>query len=130
MANKELWEPDTWPAEARGVGMTEARTLQVHEDLSSCKVCWGNSATMAAEAAMMGIPSVFVGAEIFSYLLDLEKAGLVFCFDPDQLEKSMKTANELLSEDKSSKYLRLRDALVQDCQDVLDVIFHKINIGC
>ena len=51
--------------------------IHIHQDLASCSVFWGNSATMAAEAAVLGIPAIFVSAEKFAYIAELEAYGLL-----------------------------------------------------
>jgi predicted glycosyltransferase len=72
-----------------------------HEVLNRCRVFWGNSATMAAEAALLGIPSVYVSAEISSCLRELKDAGLLFHFMPNQLESSLQKAEELMESRRS-----------------------------
>jgi len=76
-----------------------ASPTQIHKDLSSCRAFWGNSATMAAEAAVLGIPAVFVGAEKFAYITELEELGLLFYFHPGQLDLSIEKLEQLLAGD-------------------------------
>jgi predicted glycosyltransferase len=71
-------------------------TVNIHGELYKCKVFWGNSATMAAEAAVLGIPAIFVGEKKFAYLKELENYGLVFCYSPDQVNESFSKLKELL----------------------------------
>ena len=77
--------------------------MKIHQDLRKCRVFWGNSATMAAEAVILGIPSIFVGSEKFAYLQELEGYGLLFCFPPDEIESSFNKLNELLMQSDAGK---------------------------
>jgi len=109
----------------------DANVLHVHTDLNSCSVFWGNSATMAAEAALLGIPSVFVGAEVFSYLRDLEKAGLVHCFAPADLTPSLEKARELLSDSGTyERYVSRKNELLKGHEDALEFIHQQIHKRC
>jgi len=94
-----------------------AGRLKIHEDLQQCRAFWGNSATMAAEAAILGIPAVFVGAEKFSYVEELEDYGLLFHFHPDEIEASFVRLNELL-EESSDKYSKARQRLLKEKIDI------------
>jgi len=76
-----------------------ADPIRIHRDLDGCKVFWGNSATMAAEAAVLGIPAIFVSAEKFAYITELEAYGLLYHFHPDDLEASFARLEELLAGD-------------------------------
>lgn len=71
--------------------------VNIHQDMKRSMVFWGNSATMAAEAVIMGIPSIFVGSEKFAYLQEMEEHGLLYCFPPDQIELSFKKLDDLLA---------------------------------
>ena len=51
----------------------------------------------AAEAAGLGIPAIFVSAEKFAYIRELEEYGLVFHYHPDQLNASLEKIDALLA---------------------------------
>jgi len=93
--------------------------VNVHRDLKECCAFWGNSATMAAEAVILGIPSVFVGSEKFAYLKELEDHGLLYCFQPDELELSFRKLDELISWPQSKKHFE---------QARIQLLKEKINI--
>ena len=95
-----------------------ANTLIIHKELNECRVFWGNSATMAAESAMLGIPSVFVSFEKFAYISELESYGLLFHFTPDQLNESFLKMEELMAEHSGSKYEDIRLKLLSEKIDV------------
>lgn len=83
-----------------------ADPIRIHRDLNTCKVFWGNSATMAAEAAVLGIPAVFVSAEKFAYITELEAYGLLYHFHPEDLEASFARLNDLLAGDPPADQFR------------------------
>ena len=80
----------------------QADTIQIHRDLASCRVFWGNSATMAAEAAVLGIPAIFVSAEKFAYINELEACGLLYYYHPDHLNASFKKLDSILADNPPS----------------------------
>jgi predicted glycosyltransferase len=93
--------------------------VNIHQDLKGCSAFWGNSATMATEAVILGIPSVFVGSEKFAYLKELEDHGLLFCFQPDELELSFKKLDDLINRPHSKKHFE---------QAQIQLLKEKINI--
>ena len=95
-----------------------ANTIRIHEELNECRVFWGNSATMAAESAMLGIPSVFVGGEKFAYISELESYGLLYYYTPDQIDDSFQKLEELMAESSRSKYESIRLKLLSEKIDV------------
>ncbi len=104
-----------------------ANTIRIHEELNECRVFWGNSATMAAESAMLGIPSVFVGGEKFAYISELESYGLLFYYTPDQIDESFQKLNELMEEQSTDKYGRLRQKLLDRKIDITGFLFWFIE---
>jgi predicted glycosyltransferase len=96
-----------------------ADPIQIHKDLASCKVFWGNSATMAAEAAVLGIPSIFVSAEKFAYISELESYGLLFYFHPDHLMSSLDKIDELLAGNPpADHFIKARKKLLEEKVDM------------
>jgi predicted glycosyltransferase len=83
-----------------------ADPLHIHRDLAGCKAFWGNSATMAAEAAVMGIPAIFVSAEKFAYISELEAYGLLFYYHPSQLQLSLEKLEQILTADLPGEQIR------------------------
>ncbi len=104
-----------------------AKTIGIHKELNECKVFWGNSATMAAEAAVLGIPSVFIGDEKFAYISELESYGLLYYFTPDQLDDSFRKLEELMSEQPGSMYENIRLKLLSGKIDITNFLFWFIE---
>ncbi len=96
-----------------------ANPIQIHKDLSACCAFWGNSATMAAESAVLGIPTVFVGAEKFAYITELENLGLLFFFHPEQLDLSFEKLENLLDGNPAQDhFMKLRQQLLDEKIDM------------
>ena len=83
-----------------------ADPVRIHRDLAGCSIFWGNSATMAAEAAVLGIPAIFVSAEKFAYITELEAYGLLYHFHPEDLEASFARLDDLLAGDPPAGHFR------------------------
>jgi len=92
--------------------------LNIHKVLQSNKVFWGNSATMAAEAAVLGIPSIFVSGEKFSYIQELESYGLLFYYTPDQIDVSFKKLEQLLNDPSREHFNQSRNKLLEEKIDI------------
>lgn len=91
----------------------------IHRDLSACRVFWGNSATMAAEAAVLGIPAVFISAEKFAYITELEEYGLLYHFHPENLEASFSRIEALLAGNPPlSQFQESRERLLAEKLDM------------
>ena len=74
---------------------------------------------MAAEAAVLGIPAVFVGAEKFAYITELEEYGLLFYFHPEKLDLSMEKLDRLMAGDPPGDHFRkLMQQLLQEKIDM------------
>ena len=97
----------------------QADPILIHKDLDSCSVFWGNSATMAAEAAVLGIPAVFISAEKFAYITELEQYGLLYYYHPADLVNSLDRLNEILKGDPpESQILHSRQNLLREKLDM------------
>lgn len=63
--------PDLDPLRYRGT------PLDVHHLLAHCRLCIGESATMACEAALLGTPSIYASADFRGYVEQLVASGLI-----------------------------------------------------
>lgn len=96
-----------------------ADPLHIHRDLASCRVFWGNSSTMAAEAAVLGIPAIFISAEKFAYITELESYGLLYYFHTDDLNGSFEMLDAILAGDPpDSQFRKSRDLLLSEKLDM------------
>jgi predicted glycosyltransferase len=72
---------------------------RMHDALAFVSLLFGESATMASECAMLGVPSIFFNNNSIYYLVDEEKYGLVFNYSEtltDQ-EKAINRGVEILN---------------------------------
>lgn len=56
---------------------------QVHQLVAHCDALIGESATMASEAAVLGVPSIYAGVDFPGYTKGLERRGLVRLIRPE-----------------------------------------------
>ncbi|UCH92632.1 MAG: DUF354 domain-containing protein [Candidatus Aminicenantes bacterium] len=94
---------------------------KMHDVLSYAALIYGESATMASEGAVLGIPSVFIDKKGRGYTDELEqKYGLVFNFSDhltDQ-ERSIARGVELLKTQNKETWQKKRAGLLADSIDV------------
>lgn len=96
-----------------------ANPIRIHKDLARCKVFWGNSATMAAEAAVLGIPAIFVSAEKFAYISELEEYGLLYHYHPEDINSSLEKLDSILAGDPPTKnFKKSREILLGEKIDM------------
>jgi predicted glycosyltransferase len=90
----------------------------LHDALAYATLCVGDSQTMAAEAAMLGTPSLRVStfSGRISYLNELEhRYGLTFGFQPIEIDGFFAKLNEILQESNYSKHVKAaRDRLIRE----------------
>jgi hypothetical protein len=90
----------------------------LHDALAYATLCVGDSQTMAAEAAMLGTPSLRVStfSGRISYLNELEhRYGLTFGFQPIEIDGFFAKLNEILQESNYSKHIKAaRDRLIRE----------------
>ncbi|MBL4706572.1 MAG: hypothetical protein JKY54_18735 [Flavobacteriales bacterium] len=94
----------------------------IHDALGAAKLYIGDSQTMAAEAAVLGTPSLrfndFVGK--LSYLEELEhEFGLTFGFTTNQSELLLEKIDELLNDEQLEETWKVRQQkMLKSCDDV------------
>ena len=58
---------------------------EVHHLMANCRLIVGESATMASEAAILGVPAIYCGRDFRGYVQELEAAGLVYNLPADRI---------------------------------------------
>lgn len=92
----------------------------MHNALAFASLFIGESPTMATEAAVLGVPAVYINDSQLGYTDDLVKRGLLFSYSgaqDDQLSAIYK-AIEIASSNNSDKFHKLRDIMLEDRIDV------------
>lgn len=87
-----------------------------HSVLAGASLLFGENASMAAEAAMLGVPAIFIDNTGRGYTRELEKKhGLIFNFyeDDSDVERALDKACGLLGRgDLREEWLRKRDEML------------------
>ena len=88
-----------------------------HYFMNKCSLVFGNSATVTSEAAMLGIPAIFIDNEGRNYTHELEeKYGLVFNFKEtySEIDQALVKAAEILKILDKKKWKILHEAMLAD----------------
>lgn len=100
---------------------TSVSPCLVHHLLGCASVYFGDSQTMASEAAVLGVPTVqlspFHGR--LSYIRDLNDRGLILGFPRDDSVNALRALDQLLADNPASarRWRRQRDAMLADKMD-------------
>ena len=90
--------------------------------MAHCKLVFGESGTMSSEAAVLGVPAIFIDSTSREYTQEQEKKyGLVYNFSesPADIRRAIHKGVQILSEPKSSnKYKQRQEKLLEDKIDV------------
>lgn len=99
-----------------------------HHLLAFCNLYLGESATMAAEAAVLGVPAMYDGRDHPCYVRNLEACGLVRTFDGATVTDLLEESREILAAsacewlDKHKAYLAGKQNLAKFVVDNLDTV--------
>jgi len=93
---------------------------RVHHLLAFARLYVGESATMASESAVLGIPAIFISPEGRGYTDEEEECyGMVFNFRVPQVDMAIQRAQELLNRPNlGAEWQEKRRALLRDKIDV------------
>ncbi|TPE42513.1 DUF354 domain-containing protein [Pontibacter mangrovi] len=102
---------------------------KMHDAIYYSSLVFGESATMASEAAVLGTPAIFIDNDGRGYTDEEErKYGLVFNFtesNADQLRAIDKAEAILSDKDAPQKYKHLRETLLADCIDTTQFMVNQ-----
>ncbi|TXK46762.1 DUF354 domain-containing protein [Pontibacter qinzhouensis] len=103
---------------------------KMHDALYFSSLLFGESATMASEAAVLGTPSIFMDNDGRGYTDEEEtKYGLVFNFteSPEDQTLAIQKALEIMQEvNGTEKYQRARKQLLSDCIDTTQFMVNQV----
>ena len=102
---------------------------RMHDLLAYADVVVGEGATTAAEAAVLGTPSVYVNSLSLGYTTELEERyGLVFnCNGEDRHARALETAVSILEDGDQSVWAERRQRLLEERVDVTDVVVRELE---
>lgn len=98
----------------------------VHHMLAHCRLQIGESATMASEAAMLGVPAVYAGGIVWGYMRELGDAGLIRIEEELSEATLMKAIDDAMSPPLSDVRAR-RDAYVANCPNWAEEVVAAID---
>jgi len=79
---------------------------EMHDVIAKSKLFFGEGASMAAEASVLGVPAIFLNDNWSGNALDLAQHELMYCFksSPEDQNNAIAKAIEIISENKESYY--------------------------
>jgi uncharacterized protein len=101
----------------------------IHHAMAFASLCIGESATMASESAILGVPAIFVSTSPRGYTAEQEKSyGLVYTFSHLQQDKALAKMHELIEvKDLRSIWQSKRRRLLEDKIDVTDWLVQLVE---
>ena len=108
------------PSDLKKYSLKLKNKKDLFDVINSASLVFGEGATIACEAAMLGVPAVFVNSLQLGYLKELEKDyGLVYNFKDEKA--GLQKAVELLKDKKIlEKHAAKRKKMLKDKIDVTD----------
>ena len=94
---------------------------RIHDVIHQAVLCFGESATMSAESAVLGVPAIFVDQQGRGYTTDIEeKYNLVYKYKPNQsgMENAIERGLEIVRNRESDYWSQKREQLLNDTIDV------------
>ncbi|MCP4213898.1 MAG: DUF354 domain-containing protein [bacterium] len=97
---------------------------KVHSLMAHASLIFGESATMASEGAMLGVPGVYIDPVGRGYTDELEKEyAIVFNFTHRQQEDAIKKAVTLLADGQKDKCRQIGERIVAEKIDVSEMLY-------
>ena len=104
---------------------------EIHKVIASAMLLVGDSATMSSEAAMLGVPSIFINQNKLGYITELEeKYGLVQHFMPDHkgCKKAMEASVAILENDnRKNLYQKRREVMLKNKINLTDYMIRTVK---
>lgn len=102
----------------------------IHHVLAYAQMIVGESATMSSEAAVLGVPAVFIATTGRGYIDDEEKRyGLVRHFTEDEYDRAVETIEQMLADSPRETGRRARERLLGDKIDVTQWMIDYFESG-
>lgn len=103
---------------------------QIHDVIAYSKLVMGGSGTMSSEAAMLGVPAIFISESKLGYINELsDKYGLVYRYRniESERQKALNKASEILNLDHSEQYTNRRDRMLSDKQNMTQIMIEILS---
>lgn len=102
---------------------------QMHDVIAGATLLFGESATMASEAAMLGVPSIYIDNDGRSYTDELEeKYGIVHNFTESLNDQKLAIQKglEIINNSESTDYLAIRNQIMSNNINITSFLTQKI----
>lgn len=102
----------------------------MHNLIANASLLFGESATMASEAAVLGTPSIFIDNKGRSYTTDQEKEyGLVYNYteDPNEIDKALLKGVHIVCNTSKKEWADRQIRLINDHEDIMLFILNEIR---
>lgn len=103
------------------------RVDQLHHVLAGAALYYGESATMASEAAVLGTPAIYIATTGRGYTNDQERYGLVKNYHDREFAESLRTATDMLRDPAHTK-ARTAEARERMLADKIDVTNYLVEL--
>lgn len=102
---------------------------RMHDAIAAATLVVGESSTMCSEAAVLGVPSVFIHPPIErGYTTEQhERWGIVHWITPDRFSEALDTAERIVRERDTARWRSIADAILADSVDVTDFVCDQIE---
>jgi predicted glycosyltransferase len=101
-------------------------SAKIHHLLGHCRLLVGESATLASEAAILGVPSIYAGRDFPCYVRALEAVGLAMNVAERTPEAISGAIDEALAR-PLAEIADARDAYVAACPDWAEVVVQALD---
>lgn len=98
----------------------------VHHLMAQCRLFVGESATMASEAAVLGVPAIYSGRDFPGYVRALETAGLIRNLAEPGLEPVLGAIDAALAR-PATETKAARDSFVASCPDWAEAVIGALD---
>lgn len=99
---------------------------EIHHLLAFCRLYVGESATMASEAAVMGVPAVYAAPAFRGYVSYQEEHYGISRFVPEPTTASISSACDELLRIDSKEISRRHEQMLSECVDVSQMIVNTL----
>ncbi len=94
---------------------------KIHDFMKDCKMVIGESATMASEAACLGIPAIFISNTGRGYTTEQDqKYGLIKHYRLDQWDQILTSIKSWMTDEISEEWIRKHEKMLSDKIEVTD----------
>jgi predicted glycosyltransferase len=101
----------------------------IHHAIAYATMVIGESATMASEAAVLGVPAIFISDTSRGYIMEQQyRFGLVYHFTNRQTDEALNKIDDLLSRpDLCEQWREKRNKMLDDSIDVTEFVVDFVN---